>query len=108
MNPTQGGTGNFKLETRLGSENVWDFNHFFSTAGIASVPTLMSGLSATISANDKVRELGTYEIAFSLNYGLTASGKLSLILPPEINTDVSGFGIEITGMGAGGSARIVD
>ena len=51
INPSSGGTGNFKIETRRGILNILDYNHNFETVGIVPNPNTIATASFTRTAN---------------------------------------------------------
>ena len=87
-NPAEGGTGQFKLETRRGI-NVWDYNHFFGMIGLVFSPGSLPSAVVTIELNDGVKEKGEYKIDITTSNKMFAGSKLTVQFPTQITISSS-------------------
>ena len=93
---TAGGTGYFKLETRQGTMNVFDYNHYFATVGIIDAPPAMAG-TVTVTAGNQINALATYEFAFTTTITLPAGGSIKVQLPTDLSLG-SGYTCTVSGI----------
>ena len=82
VNPSiAAGTASFKLETRIGTANVFDYNHVFDQIGLIAAPIALSSVSVTISTSSIINQLGTYSIVFTNTKQIPIAGAITITLP---------------------------
>lgn len=81
-NPSAGGTGMFKLQSRrrkgkTTDVNLLDYNHIFGQVGISPTPPLLTGVNS-IPVSYIVNVITDYTISFTTAKAIPAGGRIEI------------------------------